>query len=79
MNTNPAFKEPAKRSRAPLYDEAVRAALIVLWEASDRVCGKRLQPLLPILLDVDNGSEFINDKLIDYCLGHGIELTRSRP
>lgn len=30
-------------------------------------------------LDVDNGSEFVNDKLIDYCLSHGIELTRSRP
>ena len=27
-----------------------RAALIVLWEASDRVCGKRLRALLPILL-----------------------------
>ncbi|HVZ35252.1 MAG TPA: hypothetical protein VG963_22655, partial [Polyangiaceae bacterium] len=30
-------------------------------------------------LDVDNGSEFVNKKLIEYCLGHGIELTRSRP
>jgi hypothetical protein len=30
-------------------------------------------------LDVDNGSEFVNDKLIEYCLGLGIELTRSRP
>jgi hypothetical protein len=30
-------------------------------------------------LDVDNGSEVVNDKLIEYCLGHGIELTRSRP
>jgi hypothetical protein len=30
-------------------------------------------------LDVDNGSEFINDRLIEYCLGRGIELTRSRP
>jgi hypothetical protein len=30
-------------------------------------------------LDVDNGSEFINNRLIDYCLGHGIELTRSQP
>jgi hypothetical protein len=30
-------------------------------------------------LDVDNGSEFVNDKLIQYCLSHGIELTRSRP
>jgi hypothetical protein len=32
------------------YDEAVRAALIVLWEASDRICGKRLKALLPALL-----------------------------
>jgi hypothetical protein len=30
-------------------------------------------------LDVDNGSEFVNERLIAYCLGHGIELTRSRP
>jgi hypothetical protein len=36
--------------RARLYDEAVREALIVLWEASDRVCGKRLKPLLAILV-----------------------------
>ena len=37
---------PARR----LYNDAVREALIVLWEASDRVCGKRLRPLLPILV-----------------------------
>jgi hypothetical protein len=30
-------------------------------------------------LDVDNGTEFVNDRLIEYCLSHGIELTRSRP
>ena len=30
-------------------------------------------------LDVDNGSEFVNERLIEYCLSHGIELTRSRP
>jgi hypothetical protein len=41
---------PAARSRPRLYDEAVRQALIVLWEASDRICGKRLKPLLPVLL-----------------------------
>jgi len=34
-----------------LYDDAVREALVVLWEASDRVCGKRLRPLLPILVE----------------------------
>jgi hypothetical protein len=28
----------------------VREAVVVLWEASDRICGKRLKPLLPTLL-----------------------------
>lgn len=45
--TTPAVREPRLR----LYDAAVREALIVLWEASDRVCGKRLKPHIPILLD----------------------------
>jgi hypothetical protein len=40
----------SRRGRLRLYDEAVRQALIVFWEASDRVCGKRLKPLLPVLL-----------------------------
>ncbi len=34
-----------------IYDEAVKEALIVLWEASDRICGKRLKAILPELLD----------------------------
>jgi hypothetical protein len=203
-------RERQTRKRPSLYDEASRTALIVLWEASDRVCGKRLKALVPILLaamernghlklngdirakilamsaatidrllrtprsatrtrkplpvtpeprrrikmrtfadwndpapgsmemdlvahcgpvnrgsyvnslvltdiasgwteaapivvregslvvetldriraglpfalralDLDNGTEFVNDRLIEYCLGHGIELTRSRP
>jgi len=210
LNTPPELKRRQTRQRLSFYDEAARSALIVLWEASDRVCGKRLKVLLPILLpalernghlklqpeirckilsmraatidrllrmprratltkrppgvvpeprrrikmrtfadwneplpgymemdlvahcgqvnrgsyvhslvltdiasgwteaapivvresilvvetlehirmglpftlralDVDNGSEFVNDSLIEYCLGHGIELTRARP
>src|SRR5690606_621947 len=39
-----------RRRRLSLYDEAARAALIVLWEVSDRVCGKRLKALVPVLL-----------------------------
>jgi hypothetical protein len=38
-------------ARNRLYDEAVRQALIVLWEAADRICGKRLQVLIPMLVD----------------------------
>ena len=210
LNASPEPKRRQTRRRLSLYHEAARGALIVLWEASDRVCGKRLKALLPILLpalernghlkleveirckvlsmsaatidrllqmprhatlttkaprvmpeprrrikmrtfadwkepppgnmemdlvahcgevnrgsyvhslvltdiatgwteaapivvregslvvetlerirlglpfaltglDVDNGSEFVNNRLIDYCLSHGIELTRSRP
>jgi hypothetical protein len=40
----------ARVPRLRLYDQAVREALVVLWEASDRVCGKRLKPLLPLLV-----------------------------
>lgn len=43
----PALREPRLR----VYDAAVREVLIVLWEASDRVCGKRLKPLIPVLLE----------------------------
>jgi len=41
----------AARSRQRLYDAAVRNALTVLWEAADRVCGKRLKALIPMLVD----------------------------
>jgi hypothetical protein len=43
---------------------------------------ERIRQGLPFALralDVDNGSEFVNESLIQYCLGRGIELTRSRP
>jgi hypothetical protein len=50
LNAEQITKPRQTRCRPSLYDEAVRAALIVLWEASDRVCGKRLRALLPILL-----------------------------
>lgn len=41
----------AGRAVRRLYDEAVRQALVILWEASDRVCGKRLKALLPVLVE----------------------------
>ena len=43
----------ARRGRRSVYDEAVTEGLVVLWEASDRVCGKRLKALLPILVSGD--------------------------
>jgi hypothetical protein len=38
------------RARARLYGEATRRTLIVLWEAADRLCGKRLKALIPTLM-----------------------------
>ena len=49
LNGN-APKLPGRRGRRCLYDQAVTEALVVLWEASDRVCGKRLKALLPVLV-----------------------------
>ena len=50
FNAAPVAGRQDRRARLPVYDDAVREALILLWEASDRVCGKRLKPLLPLLV-----------------------------
>ena len=39
------------RQRARIYDEAVRAALTIVWEAADRICGKRLRQVIAGLID----------------------------
>jgi hypothetical protein len=41
--------EEKRRNR--VYDEATRQALIMLCKAADRVCGKRLKTLVPMLTD----------------------------
>ena len=46
----PFVSQPA-RPRKRIYDEAVRQALALLWEAGDRICGKRLKALLPVLIE----------------------------
>ena len=43
-------KVPEVKGRR-IYDEAVRAAVIVIWEAADRICGKRLKAALPHLVE----------------------------
>jgi hypothetical protein len=41
--------EPPTKGRR-IYSAAVRQALLVLWEAADRICGKRLKAVLPSLM-----------------------------
>lgn len=44
--TAPQSSRPGRR----LYDDAVREALTVLWEASNRICSKGLKATIPILV-----------------------------
>ena len=50
LNTTATSTVLTRAPRLRLYDAAVGEALVVLWEASDRVCSKRLKPLLPVLV-----------------------------
>ena len=43
-------KLPTVKGRR-IYDEAVREAVILVWEAADRICGKRLKAALPHLVE----------------------------
>jgi hypothetical protein len=49
MQLNTGEAQPPRRSR--IYDEAVRSVLTILWEAADRICGKRLKEAIPTLVD----------------------------
>ena len=44
--------QPNRKARARIYNEEVRAALIVAWEAANRICSKRLVPFLPEMVAV---------------------------
>ena len=46
--------------RRRIYNDAVKESLIVLWEASDRICGKRLKAILPVLLKSLESHEHLN-------------------
>ena len=51
LRAGPPGKRSGPRPHRRLYDEAVREALILLWEASDRICGKRLKAMVPTLVE----------------------------
>jgi hypothetical protein len=45
-----AISPEARRQRRPTYGATIRDALMALWDASDRICGKRLRVMIPTLL-----------------------------
>ena len=50
LRAQPQAVERGKVGRPPRYDLKASAALKTLWEVSDRVCAKRLQPFIPELV-----------------------------
>lgn len=44
-------KTPREVVGRRIYGDALQEALLVLWEASDRICGKRLKAVLPGLIE----------------------------
>ena len=50
----------APRLARRIYDEAMREAVVLLWESSDRVCGKRLRAMLPLLVSAMERNGHIN-------------------
>ena len=44
-------QQPAAKKGRRIYDESVRQTVIVVWEAADRICGKRLKAALPHLVE----------------------------
>jgi hypothetical protein len=51
-----------KISDKRIYKEAVKDALIIIWEAADRICSKRLKAVIPDLL---NAMERYNHLILD--------------
>ena len=46
----PEIEPDGPRRRKPTYGATIKDALVALWEASDRICGKRLVVMIPTLL-----------------------------
>jgi hypothetical protein len=50
LRSGKAANRSAPRLSRRIYGDAMREALVLFWEASDRVCGKRLRAMLPLLV-----------------------------
>ncbi len=51
LNQNADQPGTPERVGQRIYDEAVRTALIIVWETADRICGKRLKAILPSFVE----------------------------
>jgi hypothetical protein len=52
LNQGSQPDKPKRRGRKRKYDAAAVASLKTIWEASDRLCSKRLKPFMPEIIGV---------------------------
>jgi Integrase core domain len=50
LSVPPQITPDGPLRRQPTYGATIKDALVALWEASDRICGKRLKVMIPTLL-----------------------------
>lgn len=50
LNSKPCEEPRIRTVGGRIYNEAVKSALILIWEAADRICGKRLKAMVPTLV-----------------------------
>jgi len=85
-------KRSSPRPDRQMYDQATREGLIVVWKASDRICGKQLRALVPILIsamerhghlqlapEVLTGLLTMSAATMDRALGDARGATKGRP
>lgn len=60
LRSGKAANRSAPRLSRRIYGDAMREALVLFWEASDRVCGKRLRAMLPLLVSAMERHGHIN-------------------
>jgi hypothetical protein len=51
LRNRPSRPSQKKRGRRPIYGPDVVAALVQVWEACGHLCGKRLQPFMPDMVE----------------------------
>src|SRR6266851_182833 len=68
----------ARRQRSPTYGATIRDALVALWEASDRICGKRLKVMRAGSGCLNNNSASISGASAGVRPPRGAEENRSR-
>jgi hypothetical protein len=66
LREKPGAAAKGTHERNRLYDEAVRQALRVLWEAADRVCGKPLKALILAHAEVSLAALAAYVRKVDY-------------